>query len=51
MKMLEKLLCRGSQKARGLIGYADIIEMFPDLGPNKPLLKVTVAVATILVGT
>ena len=51
MTMLRRLLLRGekSKTQKGLINLDDVIQQFPVLGSDKPLPKVSVAVAIILV--
>ena len=51
MMMLRRLLLRGekSKTQKGLINLDDVIQQFPVLGSDKPLPKVSVAVAIILV--
>ena len=49
--MLRRLLLHGekSKTQKGLINLDDVIQQFPVLGSDKPLPKVSVAVAIILV--
>ena len=51
MTMLRRLLLHGekSKTKKGLINLDDVIQQFPVLGSDKPLPKVSVAVAIILV--
>ena len=53
MTMLHRLLLYGGKgkTQKGLINLDEVIQQFPVLGPNKPLPKVLVAVAIMLVST
>jgi len=51
--MIRRLLLHGEKGKvqNGLVNLEDVVQKFPALGSNKPLPKVTVAVAIMLVST